>query len=56
MCCIQLSLRVVLLLPEGIKVNAGMCVSEREGECTLFWLLNQASKTFIQNQNKSIEN
>jgi hypothetical protein len=36
----KLSLRVVLVLPEGIKVNAGVCVCRRGrdvGECTLFW-------------------
>ena len=43
----DLSLRVVLVLPEGIKVNAGVCVCVGGGGCGgVYAVLSQASRTF----------
>jgi hypothetical protein len=41
-----LSLRVVLVLPEGIKVNAGVCVGRGGGCGGVYVVLGQDSRTF----------
>ncbi len=57
---ILLSLRVVLVLPEGIKVNAGVWVCRRGRDVGgVYAVLGQAMarlpEPLIQNQNKFIE-